>query len=126
MNFIRSYFSYAYHFMVDADIRYGEEFHFVPFFLLSVLLPVNVFLFALLPAEHFMVLYAIEIGGAFALGFIFSLFPGFKRMLRYIFDSHDYRKKKLKFSAYFKGYLLIAGVVISPCLLAVLRMAFLA
>lgn len=123
MKIVRSYFANAYRFMVDADIRYGEEFHFVPFFLLSVLFPVNVLLLVLLE-DYAMIVLISEQSIAFLLGLIFSFFPGFKRGLRNVFNMNGYRKEKLKFGAYLKGYLLIIGVAVSPCILALIRLLF--
>jgi hypothetical protein len=88
--------------------------------LLSVLLPINVVLLVILDMECFMLVMFAELLIAYVLGLIFSFFPSFKRGLRGIFDLDFYRKKKLGFWAYLKGYLLIVGIQVSPLLLVLL------
>jgi len=124
MKRIHAYFSDAYRFMVEVDIRYGVEFHFVTFFLLSVLLPVNVVLVVLLKAEDSAALLVCEWTIAWIAAAIFSFIPGFKRLLRNRFDWAVYPKKKRSFVFYLKGYLLIVGIGLSPCILIVIRLFF--
>ena len=120
MPFLHNYFENAVRFMEETEIRYGAEFHFVPFALFSLLLPVNFLLLFLLDMETYMYFVFSQLGAGFVLGVVLSFFPGFKRLL--IRNFGYYRPKKLGFLKSLKGYLWIVGIEVSPNGLVLLKL----
>lgn len=123
MKFLRNYFSSAYQFMVDDEIRYGEEFHFPWFFLSSICLPVDLILVFVLEDVPFAVFSGFQLGVTMIISLILSFFGAFKRWLRLQFNPQ--RKRKRGIWEQLKRYFMLLLVVQFPILLALIRLFYL-
>lgn len=122
MKAVHTYFSYIHRFMVDVDIRHGASFHFVPFFLTTVLLPLNLVCMALLDMDDFVLAMLSEMIIGMIAGLITSFIPGFGRWLNQQFYTYSHSRKKRGFVEQARGYGLVLGMQVSPIILVLMRM----
>lgn len=124
MKSMYNYLARVYRFMVDVDIRHGAAFHWVPFFLGSVLLPFNLVLMAVLEMDDFLPVMLGEEMLAVLAGFTVSFIPGFGKWLNRQFYTYTYSRKKRGFLAQVKGYALLLSMELSPVILVLIRLVW--
>lgn len=106
--------------MESVDIRHGSEFHFVSFFCLSILLPVNVFVSLMLPMDAIVGYMIFQVPAIMVLGLVLSIFPGFRRFLQRNLEISS--KQKMGFWKQVKGYLKILMIELHPMILLLLKL----